>query len=296
MAKINITAVAKPIIAILLSTALALVLLNTISTASALTTQSNSIGIQGTIPSPPPKTGATIVVPSNGATYTSIPITVSGLSPSGLLVKIYINGVFVGSTVSVNGSYSLQVDLFSGQNNIIAVVYDALNQAGPSSNAVTVTYNDTQFLQYGTPLTLSSNYAEYGAAPGTELDWPIILNGGTGPFALSVDWGDGSPEGLQSVSTDGTIILKHTYKSSGLYTVVVKAVDKNNETAFLQLVGQTNGAIQNNTHSKNNASNIIIEKGSTPIWPELAMIPLIFLSFWLGQRYQDKEIHKKFLG
>jgi hypothetical protein len=256
--------------------------------AAAATDKSGSVGIQGVIPSPPPTRGATIAVPSNGAVFTATPITVSGLCPTGLLVKIFDNGVFVGSTVCSRGSYSLQIDLFSGRNDLVARVYDALDQAGPDSNTVTVTFNDAQFLQFGTHLSLSSAYAERGAPPGTELDWPVLLSGGNGPYAISVDWGDGSPTDLLSVTTAGTINLKHVYKVAGIYKVIVKATDKNGDTAFLQMVGQATGATQNNK----TGNNIIIET-KVMWWPILAMIPLIFASFWIGRRHQMQTLRKK---
>jgi hypothetical protein len=256
--------------------------------AAAVTDKSGSVGIQGVIPSPPPTRGATIVVPSNGAVFTTTPITVSGLCPTGLLVKIFDNGVFVGSVVCSGGSYSLQIDLFSGRNDLVARVYDALDQAGPDSNTVTVTFNDAQFLQFGTHLSLSSVYAERGAPPGTELDWPVLLSGGNGPYAISVDWGDGSPTDLLSVTTAGTINLKHVYKVAGIYKVIVKATDKNGDTAFLQMVGQATGATQNNK----TGNDIIIEE-KVLWWPILAMIPLIFASFWIGRRHQMQTLRKK---
>jgi len=255
--------------------------------AMAVTNQSGSIGIQGTIPSPPPARGATIVVPSNGAIFTNVPITVSGLCPTGLLVKIFDNNVFVGSTVCVNGSYSLQIDLFSGRNDLVARVYDALDQAGPDSNTVTVTFNDAQFLQFGTHVSLSSVYAERGAPPGSELDWPILLSGGTGPYAISVDWGDGSPSDLFSVDNAGPLTIKHVYKLAGIYKVIVKATDKNGGEAFLQLVGQATGAAQNN----NKGGNVIIVK-DVLWWPALAMLPLIFAAFWIGRRHELYSLRK----
>lgn len=250
--------------------------------------QSGSIGLEGTISSAPPSRGATIAVPGNGAVFTSVPITVSGICPSGLLVKIFDNSVFVGSIVCANGSYSLQVDLFSGHNDLVARVYDALDQAGPDSNTVTVTFNDAQFLQLGSQLTLTSAYAERGASPGTELDWPIQLSGGTGPYALSVDWGDGSPPDLLSESAPGLITVKHVYKSAGTYRVVIKATDKNGGTAFLQLVGQATGAIQNN--SRAGTTNMLQKQ--VQWWPVAAMVPLIVASFWLGRRYEITALRR----
>jgi hypothetical protein len=250
---------------------------------------SGSVGIQGEISTAPPTRGASISTPSNGAVFNSIPITVAGICPSGLLVKIFANNVFVGSTICVNGSYSLQIDLFSGQDDLVAIVYDALDQAGPDSNSVTVTFNDAQFLQFGTHVELNSNYAERGAAPNTELDWPIILSGGTGPYAISVDWGDGSPTTLLSEQNQGTITLTHTYKSSGIYYVIVKATDKNGGEAFLQLVAVSTGASQNNNKSANNT--VVVTK--VIWWPALAEVPLLFAMFWIGRRHELFSLRKQ---
>lgn len=247
--------------------------------------QSGSIGLEGKISTTPPKTAATIAVPSSGASFSSVPITVSGLCTTGLLVKIFSNGIFVGSTVCSGGSYSLKVDLFASRNDLVARVYDALDQAGPDSNTVTVTFNDAQFLRFGTQLSLTSPYGERGAPPGTELDWPVLLSGGVGPYAISADWGDGTQAELMSVSFGGTITLKHTYKTAGIYTVVVKATDRNGAVAFLQLVGQATGAVQNN---KTGASNTNVQT-KVMWWPAAAMLPLLLVSFWLGSRYQIKK-------
>lgn len=252
---------------------------------------SNSIGLQATISTAPPKKGATITVPGNGATFTSVPITVSGLCPSNLLVKIFANNTFVGSTVCSNGSYSLKVDLFGGRNDLVARVYNALDQAGPDSNTVSVTFNDAQFITFGTPLSLTSLYAERGAPPGSELDWPIILSGGTSPYAVSVDWGDGSSAELLSASTAGTLTMKHIYKTAGVYQVVVKATDKNGGTAFLQLVGQATGAVQSNNKSSSTNNNVVIQK-QVLWWPAVAMLPLVLLSFWVGRRHELRRLRR----
>lgn len=106
--------------------------------------QSSSIGVQGVLGSSPPTQGATITIPSSGQVFTSNPISVSGLCPTNLLVKLFTNNVFVGSVLCTSGSYSIKIDLFSGRNDLVTRVYDALDQAGPDSNTVTVTFNSPQ--------------------------------------------------------------------------------------------------------------------------------------------------------
>jgi len=66
--------------------------------------QSGSVGLEGTISTAAPTRGATITTPGNGATFTSVPITVNGLCPKGLLVKLYANNIFVGSVPCDTGS------------------------------------------------------------------------------------------------------------------------------------------------------------------------------------------------
>jgi hypothetical protein len=247
--------------------------------------QGGTSGVQGTVQTPPPTTAATIGSPTNGQIFTSMPITVSGLCPNGLLVKIFANNVFVGSAMCSNGSYILQVNLLDGRNDIVARVFDPLDQPGPDSNIVTVTYINDQFRTTGVPLlTLTSIYARRGANPGEELLWPITISGGTPPYAISVDWGDGKGDNLYSQEFSGTFNIRHVYESAGIYVVVVRATDKNGQTAFLQLVGQANGSVtQSNTD--NGGSSVITR--TVVLWiPAAIAIPLIFFSFWLGRRYE----------
>lgn len=253
--------------------------------------QSGSVGLEGTISAPAPTRGATITTPGNGATFTSVPITVNGLCPQGLLVKLFANNIFVGSVMCVTGSYSLQTDLFSGQNDLVARVYDALDQAGPDSNIVTVRFNDAQYLEFGTHVTLSSVYAKLGADPGEVLSWPIIVSGGTGPYAISVDWGDGSPTDLLSDPFAGTLMLTHVYKSAGVYKITVKATDSKDGEAFLQLVGVGNGKVTQNSTGNGNSSSVT--KIIVLWWPAVAMLPLIFAAFWIGRRHELFTLRKQ---
>ena len=254
---------------------------------------SGSVGLEGTISSVAPKQGATISSPVNGASFTATPITVTGLCPSGLLIKLFSNNVFVGSTQCNNGSYTLLIDLFSGQNELVARDYDALDQQGPDSNTVTVTYSNVKFIQFGTSVSLTSNFAKRGANPGDVLDWPIILSGGNGPYAISVDWGDGTPTDLQTQTFAGTFIIKHTYKAAGVYNIIIKAVDSNGSEGFLQLVGVANGKIGQGTAAANSKGGSSALRIKVIWWPMLILLPLIALAFWTGRRNELYSIRKQ---
>lgn len=250
-----------------------------------------SIGLTATKPAPPPTTGATISVPSSGATITTSPIDVSGICPNDLLVKLFKNDVFSGSAICANGSFSIRTDLFSGANELKARVYDALDQEGPVSNTVSIDYaNNTATPGVANRITLTSNYAKRGANPNETLIWPIIISGGTGPYAISVDWGD-TKTSLYSTPNVGQFNIDHQYTNSGIYKVIVTAVDADGVTAFLQLVAVANGPLsQTATTGDGQATQTTVTK---VLWqPVAAVVPFVVATFWLGKYYEVHRIKK----
>lgn len=259
--------------------------------------QTGSVGLEGTISAPPPTQGAVINNPSNGRSFSSLPITVSGTCPTKLLVKLFSNNIFIGAQVCTGGAFSIQVDLFNGGNDLIARVYDELDQGGPDSNTVHVTYDDANNGGFESRVSLTSDYARKGANPGQTLVWPIILSGGSGPYAISIDWGDGKPATLKSQTFPGTFDVSHVYDAAGVYRIIVKATDSKGSTAYLQLVGVANGAVAGSASSgsgSGGASKVItITKTQMVIWPSLITIPLILLTFWIGRRYELLSLRKR---
>lgn len=248
-----------------------------------------SYGLVASKTQAPPTTSATITTPQGGAFSTS-PITVSGLCTKGLLVQVYDNGVMVGAIDCTNGSFQLQVTLFTGINDLSATQFDDLYQAGPDSNHVSVTYNNANFTAFGELITLTSNYGRRAANPGSTLTWPLLLSGGTAPYALSVDWGDGKSAELKSLAIAGGFDITHVYNQSGIYHVTIKVTDTNGVTAFLQVVAIANGKPTAAATSGNN-STIVITK---IIWiPALICFLLMFLAFWLGRRSELVSLHRR---
>ncbi|MDZ7786017.1 MAG: PKD domain-containing protein [Candidatus Saccharibacteria bacterium] len=255
--------------------------------------EEGSIGLEGQVSAPPPENGATITVPSNGASFSDLPVTVQGVCPDGLLVKVFKNNVFAGSVQCEGGSYSIVIDLFGGQNELVARVFDDLDQPGPDSNIVTVTYDDPRAGAQDR-VTLTSNFAKRGANPGQTLDWPIILSGGSSPYAISIDWGDGSEQQLLTREFAGTFDISHAYENPGVYNVIVKAVDANEGTAFLQLVAIANGPLSQEDGGDGAAGSGDGEQEARILWqPAAILIPFIIFTFWLGKKYQLKVIKQR---
>jgi len=255
--------------------------------------QPGSYGLEATKPKAPPKVGATIATPGNGSSFSTSPITVNGICPTDLLVQVYDNGVMVGSVMCKNGSFSMQVSLFAGKNELSAIVYDELDQPGPKSNIVTVTYTDTHFTAFGALVTLTSSYGRRSAATGSELGWPLQLSGGTGPYAFSIDWGDGTPMELKSQSLGGVVAIAHVYKKAGIYAVNVRATDVGGVSAFLQVVALASGKVDSTSPTAKDSAD-------TPppaiLWtPTIASMVLLLPAFWLGRQSQLVSLHNKML-
>jgi hypothetical protein len=257
--------------------------------------KANSFGMEGRISSPPPSVGARITVPSTGQTFAQPIITVSGICPNGVLVEILNNGVMVGSTFCENGSFSLQILLFIGKNDLTARVLDDLGQEGPPSNMVSVTYNrpGANFSPFVDAITLTSEYSRRAADPGSMLVWPLQLSGGTGPYAFSIDWGDGTDPQLQSQSVAGIVNIQHVYKNPGIYRVTIRVVDSNGVVGFLQVIAVANGdAASAIVNTAEPADRIIIQR--QVVWlPAAVVTALLIPAFWLGRRNEARAIRKR---
>lgn len=255
--------------------------------------ESGSVGLEGRISAPPPTRGATISVPTSGQTLNKLPVTVSGFCPGELLVKVFKNNVFAGSAQCKSGSYSMIIDLFNGRNELVARVYDTLDQAGPDSNRVQVTFTDTKPGTSSRP-TLTSNYAKRGANPKQELVWPITLAGGSGPYAVSVDWGDGTQPDLISLGFPGPFDIKHTYQTPGVYNIIVKVTDREGGSAYLQLVGIANGPLSQDQQAAEGGDDSGSTTRTVILWqPAAVMLPMLLSTFWLGRKYELKYLKKK---
>jgi hypothetical protein len=251
-----------------------------------------SVSLSGTMPGKAPTTAAKITSPSQNQRFASTPITVRGTCPEDTLVEVYKNDIFAGSTpCSDSGTFEIKIDLLIGKNVLVARVYDALNQAGPDSNKVTVFYDalppqgaGIQSLSFGGAQLLLNTDAVYrGVFPDKEMLMPIDILGGTPPFALNIQWGDGSNKVVPRPDNQN-FSVSHIYKKPGVYQITLQASDSQGRVAFLTVAAIVNGqpgVVA--TTDKTTPSNKILM-----LWPLYTASVAVVISFWLGERREKR--------
>lgn len=257
---------------------------------------------------PLPPTPATITSPQNGASFSQIPITVSGTCPSPYLVKLFRNGVFTGSAqCQPDGTFTITTDLFQGENELQARIYNYADQEGPTSPAVTVTYN---------PPSASTPSGSTPGQPGQSvegpffittdkffkanldkprIDWDFGIVGGAQPFSVIVDWGDGSTTRLDNF-IGNQFSVAHLYvkgnQAREYYPMLVKVTDTKGRVATLQTFNILNYSIAAATTAPGgNLPSGDTSQGTDNsllqlilfIWPAFGALILMAASFWLGQ-------------
>ena len=256
--------------------------------------QGGSVSLTGTMPAKPPTTAAVISSPTDGQHFTTSPITVSGTCPDATLVVIYKNDIFAGSApCGDDNTFTMKVDLLIGQNILKAQVYDALNQAGPESTPVTVYYDivppQTEPISLlalkESQLLLNTDAVYRGIFPGQSLSVPVGIIGGTGPYAIDIEWGD-STNTVYSRSDSVTFNATHSYKKPGTYVISIQATDSQQHVAFLQVTAIVNGVPE--TIASTSAADRSTTNQLLVLWPLFAIAISVVTSFWLGEQREKR--------
>lgn len=255
--------------------------------------ESGSIGLTGIVPAKPPTEAATITSPTSQSRFSTTPVTISGSCPENTLVEIFKNDIFAGSSPCTDDeSYAIEIDLLIGQNEIIARVYDALNQPGPDSNAIIIFYDALppqagagNSLDFGGPqLLLNTDAVFRGTFPEETLSMPIEIIGGTPPYAVNIQWGDANNKVVSR--NDNTVFnATHIYKKAGTYKVSIQASDALGRVAFLSVASIVNGqppvaAVGTNEPTVNRL---------LMLWPLYTASVAVVVSFWLGE-WREKRV------
>lgn len=240
----------------------------------------------------------TITGVANGAVFTTAaPLQVRGGCATGDLIKVFKNEILAGGAYCAGGGYEVPIDLFVGNNSLIARAYNANDAVSPDSATVSVQLQLPgtnlegvgQLNNQGAPagqFYVTSSITHQGIAVGETGTWHLMLVGGQPPYAVSVSWGDGKTD-LYSAGASGNFDIQHVYSkatTAGSYTLIIKATDQAGTKSYLQLATLVAG----------DAKPVGVlggikggYSGSTAVrvgFQLVATLAVVVGAFWLGER------------
>lgn len=266
-----------------------------------------SYTVNAKVPAPPLAEGAIITSPSDGTTFHSSPITVSGTCPADSYVTIFRSGSPSGTSWCTGNMFSVRVSLVTGSNELQAQDYNITDDPGPATPSITVTYTPpitppsgpSSPPPSGEPgggtqsLTLSSAYHYRSYSIGEQIQWNVLLAGGIAPYTVRAVWADGNTTTL-TVPGGGKVTLTHAYQKAGFYTFKIYAYDQAGASAVLQLIAAIRatdtigslGSIGNGAPTAPNWWENLLNGANKWLWlawPTYITVTLMAVSFWLGE-------------
>ena len=219
-------------------------------------TKAADIQVTAKVPAPLPTGPAVITTPLDQSETSEAVVQVEGTcSPNTAYVVIDRDSVMAGNAPCIGGRFTLQVTLLPGKNTLVAHSFSSTDDEGPVSSPVTVFFIKTpslpellqpplteRLLPSPIPtspnttgeafyMTLASRYVI--RTVGDTWAWDITVHGGTAPFVVTIEWGDGTTS-TYKLGISNTLTITHSYHQEGTYTPIAQARDANKRTTNLQ--------------------------------------------------------------
>ncbi|MEK7594732.1 MAG: hypothetical protein AAB436_03790 [Patescibacteria group bacterium] len=147
----------------------------------------------------------------------------------------------------------------------------------------------------GGQFTISTNYQYSTHLVGQQLSINLAIAGGVSPYAITIDWGDGTVETILRASTSNSDIT-HTYKwinaANGSYTIKIQGTDSTGAISATQLIAVLrnpayHNAVSSVAHSSGTLGLMsVVHSWLWLLWPGYAVVILMLVSFWLGERQE----------
>ena len=279
----------------------------------------HDVSVNGEVLGAPPTVGAVILFPKDGSIITYRPLTeIKGTCEPNTFVVIYSNNSAIGSTnCTGGGTFALFIQLQIGKNVLYARNYDGSNQPGPSTPSITVTVvvpDGEEYIPYipappqipdifrsclgYTPPVVSIGgkprvvvvCAPLSVDPNRHYNLGILVYGGTPPYALDIDWGDGQIKNtLLSIPKEGYKEISFVYPSPGVYKITFKLKDNADAAGYTQAVMRVNGAEPESSNAVRDALGYIAWFNS-PV-PLYIALGVVTFGFWIGYIFHKRFHH-----
>ena len=288
--------------------------------------ESATVTVGAIVQAPPPTVGATITAPVDGFAIKNInPIQVSGTCSPDSFVVTYNDDILSSSAICTTaGIFNLTVQLHQGKNVLTARNFDAINQPGPDTPSVSVTFTPeeptkevaaptipesplvipgvtpgtAECTDYKTTGTLTTGGEPHVAvvcvprsvAVGEDRTIGVLVWGGQPPYALNFKWGTGSSDTtLISLDKPGYKAVTARYASSGIYNINIQLTDHSAKKATGDSAIQVTGSSSSQPFTQVVTSILGSAWFETPVPLYLTAVG-VTLGFWGG------DIFNRFFG
>lgn len=272
--------------------------------------QSGTIQLAGTVNGPPPEIAAQITSPQNGTHFNDPQIEVSGTCLEDNYIEIYRKDIFAGMTIcSTEGTFSITITLVPGANDIKAKTRDAIGQYGPDSAVITLYLDSKNVSSPGAspstgaysvstkPFLIYTTPVQRGVLLGQSMKLDYEIDGGTAPYTIVIDWGDGTPTSIIRHEKAGDYSAFHVFKKSGQTTVRLSGIGANGEKATMQTIIVVHASsvpisatatCDYTSIGKNFTQDCLVTDKLASlvefVWPAIIVATLMTGSFWIGER------------
>lgn len=218
--------------------------------------------------------------------------TVSGFAPpfSDVTITFYSEPSVCKTKANSLGVWSctLSAALPPGLHHVVVTATTV------SGQKLTLPTFEIKVTEYVKPFVVTSDYNYQAYRHGQSMEWRLGLSGGTAPYELHIDWGDGSTSRIVR-QDDSEFVISHIYDSPDLsdkdYVVLVTAVDARGASTILQLSASVTGAALAVSEKNNIFASLFasVQRWLWVVWPAYIAVVLMVLSFWIGEReaYQN---------
>ena len=281
--------------------------------------------VTATVPAPIPAGAPEFTSPEDGTVTDTSSVRFEGTCPiitPAIIVALYEGSTQMGSGIcETDGTFAVTASLTPGTHSIVATVVTITGGVGQSSAPLTITYTPPIPVTPVTPTTPDSPSAptnptrptapptnDDAAAPleivsekpfitfGVDLNatWKVSFRGGSQPYTVIINWGDGTIQTLTITSSDFQN-LSHIYRTNRVYTVTATVQDSHGRTIIRSYAAmRTNGAPVSRTGTS--FATLIDSPLVNPFWAAWIIYLCLLLTMLLMWRYEHIHFTKGLIG
>lgn len=113
----------------------------------------------------------------------------------------------------------------------------------------------------------------------------VLVWGGGPPYALTVNWGDGSSDLVKSVEKPGYFTVSKRYASKGQYVIELNVSDKNSKQSYMQAMIDVAGPDKPNDFMEYIGKSINTSWFDSPV-PTYFLAVAVVIGFWAGDYFE----------